>query len=94
MRIKSQLLLLSLRTSLANTVFNNYVMKHFKYAAAIIILLFSALSVSAGNHIPVSYITNEASALHKKESDGRMFLITVIDSNDKDIGTRCETEPG
>jgi len=67
-------------------------MKHFKYAAAIIILLFSALSVSAGNHIPARYISKDALRLEKKASGGRMFLITVIDSNDKDIGKRCEID--
>ncbi len=67
-------------------------MKHFKYAAAIILLLFSVLSISADNHITARCITNQALKLQKKESEGRMFLITVIDSNDKDIGKRCEID--
>jgi hypothetical protein len=67
-------------------------MKHFKYAAAIIIVLFSVLSISADNHIAAHGITKEALRPHRKNSDGRMFLITVIDSNDKDIGKRCEMD--
>ncbi len=64
-------------------------MRHFKYAAAILILLFSALSINANNYVPAHNITKDALRLHKKDANGRMFLIAVIDSNDKDIGKRC-----
>lgn len=67
-------------------------MRHFKYATAILILLFSALSVTANHHIPARYITKEIAGFHRAEPDGRIFLITVTDTNDKDIGERCATD--
>ncbi len=67
-------------------------MKHFKYAAAIMIWLLSAVSVTAGDYIHPAYETKQGSGLYKNLFQSRIFLIAVIDSDDKDIGKRCETD--
>jgi len=69
-------------------------MKYFKYSGAVVIWLLLAVSVNANFYITTHYKTKQASGLQKNQTQSRMFLITVIDSNDKDIGKRCETDLG
>lgn len=67
-------------------------MKHFKYAVVVMLLLLSCASVQANGYVNLHHKTKEASGLHKSQSKPRMFVIAVIDSNDKDIGERCATD--
>jgi len=67
-------------------------MKHFTYAAVIMIWLLSAISVSAGNVTHPANKTTQGSRFYKNQFQSRLFLIAVIDSDDKDIGKRCETD--
>lgn len=64
----------------------------FKNAAAGILLLLLSTLVSSSGHVQRDYVTKEGVSLHKNESQARMFLITVIDSDDDSIGKRCEID--
>ena len=74
--------------------FDKSLMKHFKYAATVIVLFLSIISISANGYVHPHDKTNEGVEFYKKQSQPRMFLIAVIDSDDKDIGERCETDLG
>src|SRR6187402_993695 len=51
----------------------------------------SFLVIGAGSP-PLREIETHGVSDQKKEFNGRMFLITVIDSNDDTIGRRCEKD--
>ena len=70
----------------------NHFLKRFKYAAAGMILLLLAVSVNSNVYVQPHYETKQKASLYKKESQARMFLITVIDSDDDSIGKRCEKD--
>ncbi len=56
------------------------------------ILLLLTILVSSSGYIQGDYATKEKAGLYRNESLPRMFLITVIDSNDDSIGKRCEAD--
>lgn len=67
-------------------------MKYFKYATTVMVWVLSGISINANGYAGQHYKTKEAYQLHKKEGKPRMFLIAVIDADDKDIGDRCATD--
>lgn len=59
-----------------------------KYASLIALLLLFSISVNA--HIfPPQYVTKHALSVQKNQSQSRLFLVAVIDSDDETIGERC-----
>lgn len=56
------------------------------------VLLLLAVSVNSNGYIHPAYGINKVAGLHKNESQPRMFLITVVDSEDDSIGKRCEVD--
>jgi hypothetical protein len=73
-------------------LFINHLLKHFKYAAAVMIVLLSAIPINADAYFYPYYKTKEKLGLSKDEPQARMFLITVVDSHDETIGKRCERD--
>lgn len=70
----------------------SYFLKRFKYKAAGIIVILLAILVISNGYAQPHYEAKEKVELYKNESQGRMFLITVIDSDDDSIGKRCEQD--
>ena len=69
----------------------HYSLKCFKYVAALLILLLPCIPVNA-NHVHPQYKIAGKTGVHKHQSEGRLLLVAVIDSDDKDIGERCEED--
>ena len=67
-------------------------MKYLKYVAAVFILLFSGLSIPANGYSEPNFKIKGAPGLHIDQDKPRMYLIAVIDTDDKDIGKRCESD--
>lgn len=65
--------------------------KRFKCVAALLIMLLSCIAVSANYISPHYKITGEHS-VYKHQSEGRLLMVAVVDSDDKDIGERCEAD--
>lgn len=72
--------------------FQNYIIKHCTYAVAAAILFLSVIPVSAAGYIQLHHHIRKESASSKDQSQPRMFLIAVIDSEDETIGERCKTD--
>ncbi|MBC7889540.1 MAG: caspase family protein [Ferruginibacter sp.] len=70
----------------------NHFLKPIKNMAAGTILLLLSILVSANGYVQPDYLTKGVAGQYKNESQPRMFLITVIDSDDESIGKRCEKD--
>ncbi len=63
-----------------------------KHTALGTAFLLVSLSVSSDGYVQPIHKTTERIAQGKTEHEPRLFLITVIDSNDDSIGVRCEED--
>lgn len=70
----------------------SHFLKRSKHLVIGSVLLLLAVSVNSNGYIHPAYEINKGAALHKNESQPRMFLITVVDSDDDSIGKRCEVD--
>lgn len=70
----------------------NHVLMRFKNIAVGMIFFLLAISLSSDVCSQPFYQIKERAGLYKDISEGRMFLITVIDSEDDSIGKRCEKD--
>lgn len=68
----------------------NHFPKHFKYPAAVLLMLL--LAISANANVYHHYKSGEKPGFYKDEPRARMFFIAVIDSHDDSIGERCEKD--
>ncbi len=74
---------------------NNLVLtfkKPIRNIVAGMILILLSLVFGSNGYVKPGYIKGEETNLYKKEIKPRLFLITVIDSDDKIIGKRCEKD--
>ncbi len=65
-------------------------LKYSKYLVIATVLLLLTISVNSNGYIQPASEINKRAGLY--ESQSRMFLITVIDSEDDSIGKRCEAD--
>ena len=66
--------------------------KPFKNIAAGMMFFFLSLLISSNGYVQEDYVKDEKTKQYKTETKPRLFLIAVIDSDDKIIGKRCEKD--
>lgn len=71
--------------------FINHFLKYLKHIAAVIFLLLT-ISVNSDGYVQPANVTKGIACLYKNIERARIFLITVIDSEDESIGKRCEKD--
>lgn len=65
---------------------------YIRYSAILTLLLLLNICTNARTTFHLQQHVKNAKAHHNNQSESRLFLIAVIDSNDETIGKRCETD--